>query len=225
MKGVYDVKDLVERYFDRAAALYNDATSTDEAWTMPRHVADILSSINGDFCSALAIGAGTGYDVDLLKQHDIPNIIMMDISRKMLDAAAERHPDVPQVHADIMDHASVDGRFDLILCIGVAEFISDMSRFLSRCADLLNAGGTLIVSYEPIIKGYKPQEARSELIHSREQNPIYDCDGVYIFRLELAEFAALCGANGFETVDHSLVLAYIDEASIFYGLATLRRTR
>lgn len=215
--------DLVERYFDGAAALYNEATSTDEAWSMPRHVAECLASLDGDFRSALAIGAGTGYDVDLLKKRAVPNITMLDISRKMLDAAAERHPDIPQIHADIMDQTSVIGRFDLILCIGVVEFIPDTGGFLARCASLLNIGGSLVVTYEPIIRGYKPQAARSELIHSREQDPIYDCDGVNIHRIELGEFTALCRGAGFEVVDHSLVLAYVDEASIFYGLANLRR--
>lgn len=215
--------DLVERYFDGAAPLYNDATSTDESWSMPRHVADRLASLDGDFRSALAIGVGTGYDVDLLKKRAVSNITMLDISRKMLDAAAERHPDIPQIHADIMDASSVSGRFDLILSIGVVEFIPDTGRFLARCASLLNTGGLLIVTYEPIIRGYGPQGTRLELIHSREQDPIYDCDGINIHRVELGEFAALCSEAGFETVDHSLALAYVDEASIFYGLATLRR--
>ncbi len=215
--------NLVERYFDGAAPLYNDATSTNESWSMPRHVADRLASLKGDFRSALAIGAGTGYDVDLLKDRGVPNITMLDISRKMLDAAAERHPGIPQIHADIMDETSVAGRFDLIVSIGVVEFIQDTAGFLVRCASLLNPGGSLIVTYEPIIRGYEPQGARSELIHSRDQDPIYDCDGVHIHRVELGEFAELCSEVGFETIDHSLVLAYVDEASIFYGLANLRR--
>ena len=215
--------DLVERYFDGAAPLYNDATSTDESWSMPRHVADRLASLDGDFRSALAIGVGTGYDVDLLKKRGVPNITMLDISHKMLDAAAERHPDVPQIHADIMDVSSVSGRFDLILSIGVVEFIPDTGNFLARCASLLNTGGSLIVTYEPIIRGYRPQGTRLELIHSREQDPIYDCDGIHIHRVELGEFADLCREAGFETVDHFLALAYVDEAAIFYGLATLRR--
>lgn len=223
MKGSYEVTDLVERYFDGAAALYNEATSTDESWSLPRHVADCLMALNIDFQSALAIGAGTGYDVDLLKQRGVPRITMLDISRKMLDAAAERHPGVRQIHADIMDESSVDGHFDLILSIGVVEFIANAGGFLARCASLLNDGGSLIVTYEPLIRGYEPQAARSELIHSRDQDPIFDCDGVNIHRVELGEFAALCRDAGFEFIAHSLVLAYIDEASIFYGLASLRR--
>lgn len=217
------MSDLVERYFDGAAALYNDATSTDEAWSMPRHVAASLASLKGNFRSALAVGAGTGYDIDLLKNLGVPEITMLDISRKMLDAAALRHPDIPQIHADIMDGTSVVGCFDLILSIGVAEFIADSGGFLTRCASLLNAGGSLIVTYEPIIRGYAPQGGRTELIHSREQDPIYDCDGVNIHRIEVGEFAAHCAKAGFETIDHSLALAYVDEASIFYGLASLRR--
>lgn len=225
MKGDCDVPNLVERYFDGAAALYNEATSTDESWSMPRHVADCLTALNSDFQSALAIGVGTGYDVDLLKQRGVPQITMLDISRKMLDAAALRHPDIPQICADIMDASSVSDRFDLILCIGVVEFIPDTSGFLARCASLLSAGGSLIVTYEPVIRGYKPQGERSELIHSREQDPMYDCDGVNIHRVELGEFTTLCSESGFTIVDHSLVLAYVDEASIFYGLANLRRAK
>lgn len=217
--------DLVERYFDGAAAIYNDATSTDESWSITRYVRDSLENIPRVYNSALAIGAGTGYDVDLLKELDVSSITMLDISRKMLDAAAERHPDIPQIHGDIMNEASIDGRFDLILCVGVVEFISDITVFLKRCAALLNPGGSLIVTYEPIIRGYRPQTARSELVHSREQDPIYNCDGVVIHRIDLGAFVSSCVDVGFEMREHSLVQAYVEEAPIFYGLATLRCIR
>ncbi|MES2057485.1 MAG: class I SAM-dependent methyltransferase [Pseudomonadota bacterium] len=217
------MSDLVEKYFDGAAALYNDATSTDEQWSIPRHVGNILSSLNGRLGSALAIGVGTGYDIDLLKEHGCNDITVLDISRRMLDVAADRHPDVPQIHADIMDDNSLSRRFDLILCIGVLEFVGDTGKLLARCASLLNLGGLLVITYEPVIKGYKPQAVSTQLIHSREQDPIYDCDGVHIHRDELGDFTESCSRAGLSILTHSLALAYIDEDSIFYGLATLRR--
>lgn len=214
--------DLVERYFDGAAVLYDDATSTDEAWSMPRHVADVLASLDGDLGSGLAIGAGTGYDVDLLKARGVRDIVMLDISRRMLDAAALRHPEIPQVHADIMNKDSINGHYDVVISIGVLEFIEDAIGFLQRCSSLLCPAGSLIVTYEPVIKGYPPQEAHSELIHSREQDPSYDCDGVIIHRIDVGDFAEFCAKVGLELVSHTLVLAYVDEASTFYGLVHLR---
>ena len=96
---------------------------------------------------ALDVGCGcTGRLIDLMLDHDFTPI-GIDISEKMLQLAAERHPDVQFINTDICQWQSPD-KFDFISAWDSIWHVpmGQQTALMTKLMSLLNDGGVLIFS-------------------------------------------------------------------------------
>ncbi len=218
------MKNLVQSYFDGAANIYDEITHGVNAWNMPELVENIISDLNLKIVKALIFGVGTGQEIYILKNKGVEYITAIDISEKMLNIARAKYDDIELIHCDVLNaRDKVIEKFDLILCVGVAEFIEDKNKLIHECLHYLSDSGHLIFTYEPIITGHPVQSSKSQLIHSREQNPDYNCDGVYLYRNDVQEIINCYSLSNAECIFHKLSLAYHESYDIFYGVVGLRK--
>lgn len=181
-------KSPVEEYYDKLASVYDEATSKPGAWTPPEYIKKELEGNENKYNSALIIGVGTGKEIDILKSIGIKHIEGIDISKNMVARAISKFQGIHLHHGDFMTFNGFKlSSYDLIVCSGTLEFISDFSGFFVKCAKLLSVSGDLIVTYEPIIFGHKIQhEAQLEI--SSEISKDWGVPGFMTYRHGLCEF-------------------------------------
>jgi trans-aconitate 2-methyltransferase len=111
-----------------------------------RPVMDLLSYISGRAVEKAAdLGCGPGNSTQLLKsQFPGAEIVGMDSSLKMIEAARQRLPDVHFEVADIGDWKTSD-TFDVILSNAALQWVPDHQTLLPKLVDRLARGGTLAV--------------------------------------------------------------------------------
>ena len=126
-------------------------------WYLKGYAANIrirsetVTSVCGSFKNSdiLDIGCGDGsISLPLLK--DANRITFLDLSEAMLTAVAGRINSIQQasvkfIVGDFMAMPMPTSAFDLVICVGVLAYVSDISAFLSKIFSILRPGGTLIL--------------------------------------------------------------------------------
>jgi ubiquinone/menaquinone biosynthesis C-methylase UbiE len=189
--------DYLERYDPRTTAGHSFSVRKERVLELLR---DVPAGV------ALDIGCGPGVLAAELveRKYDYYGV---DIAQKMIDVCRARFPQIDPARFTVGRIQSLkfpERFFDLILCIGVVEYLRDDGEAIREMARVLKPGGTAIISmpnrrapfvrwnrgiYKPFVRGLnrlrgkKPEE---ELVH-REY-------------LE-AEYFALLRANGLMPVD------------------------
>jgi predicted TPR repeat methyltransferase len=214
---------LVEQYFDGASRTYNDVTATEEGWSIPSVALAMMRQCDIANRNALCVGGGTGRDINVLSALGLSRISIVDISAEMLNVARDAYPDAEVIHGDVMDDSIQLPVVGVITALGVLEFISDQNAFFCRIRSQLVDGGVALVTYEPLIVGYGPQSISEQRIHSSDDDPIYACKGVHVYRRSPFSVVTSLNDAGLHLIDHWLCRAYHEEDDIFYGLALVQR--
>lgn len=217
-------KHPAEQYYDKLASIYDEATSKPGAWTPPTYIRKELESKKNQYQSALIIGAGTGKEIETLKSIGVAHIEGIDISKNMIAQAISKFPDIPLHHGDFMKFNKFDNSFfDLIICSGTLEFISDFSRFFVKCFNLLSPSGELIVTYEPIILGHSIQhEPQTEI--SPEVSTALGVKGFMTYRHSSSEFLENIRMAGFRLEKFFEFVSYSKlKTDIIYHFARLKK--
>ena len=109
-----------ESIYDDWAEKYDDDLIADFGYISPSIAAEALSELNATpDLSILDYGCGTGLVGMKLKEHGYRSIIGMDVSRGMLDKAAEKQCYKELIQADLTTQFELtDNTFDAALCIG-----------------------------------------------------------------------------------------------------------
>jgi SAM-dependent methyltransferase len=76
--------------------------------------------------SLLDVGCGSGRLFRLYKERGVGRVMGVDISRKALDIARRRHPEVPTTLAAVEDLPVEDLRFDLAICNRVLQHVPSL---------------------------------------------------------------------------------------------------
>ena len=113
-----------------------------DIWKRHRLYLDFLESI-GPVDHALEIGCGTGDNIAKCRSRIRDGI---DVSPKMIEAAQRRHTGINFSAMDVMD-GKLEPGYDLIIALGVIQYVTDHPRFLEIVAGLLTPGGHLVVSF------------------------------------------------------------------------------
>jgi ubiquinone/menaquinone biosynthesis C-methylase UbiE len=211
----------VARYYDRLADSYDNAAN-ETTWKPPGYVAEEVARSHGHYDSVLIVGIGTGKDVEALKYINPSHIEAIDISSNMLTHAAAKFPDIHMHHGDFL---IFDGllreKYDLIICSGTVEFMSNFLEFFKKCSRLLGTAGQLIMTYEPVILHHKfQQEACSETVS--ESSGRWGISGFITYRRGLTEFLENIRATNFRLEAFSECVAYKkSDADIIYHFARL----
>ena len=124
------MKNPVEKYYDKLAPIYDQATAELGAWTPPGYVAKELKALGKKYDKALIVGVGTGQDIETLDLIGVAKIEAVDVSGKMLATAASKFPKVFFRKGDFMDIENFkENNYDLIVCSGTLEFVADFAGF------------------------------------------------------------------------------------------------
>lgn len=189
--------DYLERYDPRTTAGHSFSIRKQRVLEL---IADVPPGV------ALDIGCGPGVLAAELvdRRYDYYGV---DIAQKMIDVCRARFPQIDPARfavGRIQDLKFADRFFDLILCIGVVEYLKDDAEAIREMARVLKPGGTAIISmpnrrapfvrwnrsvYKPIVRGLnrlRGKRTEEELVH-REY-------------LE-SDYFALLRANGLMPVD------------------------
>ena len=96
---------------------------------------------------------------------------------------------------------SPGGSFDVVTAVGGFEFTPDLPGLLDGVRRIVAPGGHLVLTYEPVLAGWRPQERRVETN--------LGANGLELttFRWEPGEVAA--GFTGWRTVRSELLAAYL----------------
>jgi len=110
-------------------------------------IADLLGHVELDApARVIDIGCGPGNSTEFLaKRWPEAEIIGLDSSRTMLEAARKRLPDLQWAECDAAGDLSRLGKFDLVFSNAALQWMPDHEQLLPRWFALLNPGGVLAV--------------------------------------------------------------------------------
>ncbi|MCX7592017.1 MAG: bifunctional class I SAM-dependent methyltransferase/glycosyltransferase family 2 protein [Kiritimatiellae bacterium] len=101
----------------------------------------------------LDLGCGNG---DLLAELRPVRGVGVDISRRMIEMARRRHPELEFVHGDA-ETVKLDGCFDTVLAVNLIGQLEDVYACLKNARSMLDPGGRIIIVYynhlwEPVLR-------------------------------------------------------------------------
>lgn len=117
-------------------------------------------------------------------------LVLVDRSPEMLERARRRAPPsarVTFVHGDL-DTLELDGRFDVVLCVGVLAHVDNPARTIARVAGLLAPGGRAVFQITDA------DRALGRLVHALYA--LRRGGGYALHRLSRRELDRLAGAHG-----------------------------
>jgi SAM-dependent methyltransferase len=142
----------------------------------------------------LDVGCGSGRIGEFVLDAGAARYVGIDFSEPMIEMARARldrfAPRVELILGDFLE-ASLEGPFDVVLALGLFDYLPDPHRFSRRMYELCAPGGTLVASFPTWswIKG-PARKVRYEWIG--------DCP---IFNYSRRELELMLGASGFEQVE------------------------
>jgi SAM-dependent methyltransferase len=123
--------------------------------------------------SVLDVGCGSGRIAEDVLEHGASRYVGVDFSEPMLELAGRRlerfGPRVVLVQGDFLE-APVDGLFDVVLALGLFDYLPEAAPFVARMRELCS--GSLVASF-PGWNWFKGpiRKARYEVVH---RVPIFD---------------------------------------------------
>jgi ubiquinone/menaquinone biosynthesis C-methylase UbiE len=94
------------------------------------------------------LGVGRGHSLDLFSDK-YPNVIAIDKSMPMVQNTRSNYSDVQFLLGNVLNLPIKNSSLDLIICIGLAEYISDINPFLAQLRAVLKNERFLLISYSP----------------------------------------------------------------------------
>jgi SAM-dependent methyltransferase len=142
----------------------------------------------------LDVGCGSGRIGEFVLEAGASHYVGVDFSAPMIDlsrARLERFADRTQLIVDDFVAARLDGPFDVILAIGLFDYLPDPHQFSRRMFELTAPGGCVVGSFPTWswLKG-PVRKVRYEWVG--------DCP---IFNYSRRELELMFGASGFERVE------------------------
>lgn len=131
-------------------------------------ILEMLTEPDVDLGRVLDIGTGTGRMAQLLAPLARrvvgldPNHTMLRVARANLDGAGIHHVELRQ--GDVFHPPFAPAEFDLVVCHQVLHFLDDADRAILEMADLIDAGGHLLVVDLP---PHSVEELRRDHAHRR----------------------------------------------------------
>ncbi|MCU0652801.1 MAG: class I SAM-dependent methyltransferase [Candidatus Pacebacteria bacterium] len=145
-----DHAKVIAKYNDILAGQYDKATAGEFCWTAPAKLEKHIAPHIKKYMEVLDIGCGTGQTSKIFAERGA-NVTGVDISEEMLKIAAAKLGYKKLVQRDITQGLAPvfpEERFDIIIAVGVLEFIEDLGASLANARHLLKPGGLLASTYE-----------------------------------------------------------------------------
>jgi len=144
------MKKLIEEYNNLLSTKYDEATQGDFKWLAPsRLVQNIMPYVKPDI-DVLDIGVGTGQTSQTFIDQG-GRVVGIDISEKMLVIAKAKFKFKKLIKYNIekgLLNLFSQEKFDIIVAIGILEFIKDIKKILMEMKQLLKENGIIVFTYE-----------------------------------------------------------------------------
>jgi SAM-dependent methyltransferase len=144
--------------------------------------------------AVLDVGCGSGRIGEFVLAAGASRYVGIDFSEPMIELARGRlqrfGPRVELLVAEFLE-APLEGPFDVVLALGLFDYLPDAHRFSRRMFELCASGGCMVASFPTwsLVKG-PVRKVRYELID--------DCP---IFNYSRRELELMLGASGFDRVE------------------------
>ncbi len=156
---------IIEKYNDILASKYDEATLGEFKWTPPQEANKfILPYIKSGF-SVLDVGIGTGQSSEELFKAGC-KICGIDISQRMIGICKDKFPEFELYQADLeAGLPMLTGRtFDIVVVIGVLEFVQDIDKTINLLVNFLKPHGFLCFTFEKYLPKHRLQKwTKSEM--------------------------------------------------------------
>ncbi|WP_241245882.1 class I SAM-dependent methyltransferase [Microbacterium sp. 4R-513] len=103
----------------------------------------VLGAVPAHASSALDVGTGDGMLAVELRR-TLTDVVAIDSSEAVLNAAAKQHGGIEWVLGDVMTH-DFGRTFDVVAAVAVVHHFPDLRRGLRRLAAVTSPGGSLVV--------------------------------------------------------------------------------
>jgi ubiquinone/menaquinone biosynthesis C-methylase UbiE len=227
-------KDLIRTHFDSYAPTWHDRL-TNHVYAMRYRAVERMVA-NHSFASVLDVGCGTGDFVQLFDPRRT-RYLGIDISENMIAECRRLFPahEFKVGDGDSLD--APDGSVDLVLSIGVLEYLKDPDSHLKELARVTKPGGHIIATVpngsnrsrqldRPIRavldsapgKWLRRTIRRPSQIRPAQRTVVKD-SRIRHRRMTVEELRHIAAANGLALVDHSHVSLYLASELVPGGAA------
>ena len=158
-KTSQSVPERVQKHFQEQASSFDELYGTEETneeaplqrtlrpGLFRRRELAVSVVRSYDSPSVLDVGCGSGRIGEFLLEAGAGSYVGNDFSRPMLDLAEKRleryGEKVRFVEGDFLD-VDIDGRYDVVVALGLFDYLPDPERFARRMFQLTADGGTVV---------------------------------------------------------------------------------
>ena len=192
------MKSKIKKHFDSLQKPYS--LSSNWLWKFFRNrekklFMQLVQSLNKNEC--LDLGAGACEYSEILLQMGAKKSVCVDFSPHIM--SVNQNPRIEKIITDV-EKFNTNNKYDLILCLGLLEFLKEPEKFLLSLKNFLKPTGRIIVLC--------PLSVIKALMYSL----YYLSKGIFISSLTLNQLNRLLINNGFE-------LEKTKSASFFSGMS------
>lgn len=142
-------KDVSEKWSTRYQGQPNSIWDLDlmlRRENVHRILAPMLEANSDRKLEVLDVGCGTGDALEGISR-DCVSVMGFDMVQEMVDVAAQNHPEDTYLVEDILSLPLEEKGRDLVLCLGVLEYVDDPQAALEGMRRELREGGRVVVSF------------------------------------------------------------------------------
>ena len=221
---------IIELYNDKLAEQYNKAT-IEGKWFAPKEANKLLSQFGlvKNNSVVLDLGVGTGQSIKSFTNRNC-KIYAVDISNKMLRIVRERYPEVKTFKYDISQGLFglrlKDSSFDVIIAVGVLEFIKNIKGIIKEAYQLLKTDGYFIFTYELLLSKHKLQKLRVQYnAEGYVENPP-NIAKFKLYRRSKKEINEILDNAGYQIIRHFKIRAFLKglaKIPVYYGIVLVKK--
>jgi predicted TPR repeat methyltransferase len=151
----------IQRFYDTFAGVYDEAGRGKFQWMPPQVAQELVLPKARAGMKVLDVGIGTGQSVEKLAELGC-EICGVDISERMLKLTRSKFS-VFELHQGDLDQGLPmlqERLFDIVMAVGVLEFVQDIDKTLRLLSSHLKPQGWLCFTFEEFIPGHELQKDR-----------------------------------------------------------------
>ena len=213
-------------YYDLLASKYDDATK-EYKWIAPEIVNNFLLPHVEPGNSVLDVGIGTAQSTEAFLKAGC-NICGVDISSKMLDKAREKYPFLELYQGNIEDGMPFlsTRSFDIVLGVGVLEFVTNMEKVIGILSQLMKSEGLICLTFEKFIAKHEVQGLKVSVTAKGVLENVPEINNFMTARYEYQEVESIIQNAGLSLLEHQHFMAYEkskERIPIYYTVVLARK--